>query len=141
MTPQPPSLDSLLRDTRNLGYREGRAAVLAELLETLTADSLRADAEAPERLDVERLARRLELAEQVCLMVGWTASDNSDRGKAKHELWATWLREYEAQGGSHEVKAHPELSDARIRELAAQRDATVHRVMARLTPASEEAGK
>lgn len=82
--------------------------------------------------EVDALKRRLELAEQVCLMVGWTAADNTDRGKAKHELWAAWKAEYEAQGGSHEPRRHPELSDARIRELARQRDETVAATIASL---------
>lgn len=81
----------------------------------------------------EELLARLEAAERVCLMVGWSAADTvTDRGKAKHELWAEWLAIYESQGGSPSPKAHPDLSDERIRDLAARRDATVQRTLALL---------
>ena len=81
----------------------------------------------------ERLARA---AEQVCLMVGWTGVDNSERGKALTELWNAWYNEYQLAGGSSAPSAHPELSDERIRELAAQRDATVAATLARIRSGS-----
>ena len=39
----------------------------------------------------EELEERLKLAEDVCVMIGWTAvNDHSPRGKAAHELWKKW---------------------------------------------------
>jgi hypothetical protein len=39
----------------------------------------------------EELEQRLKLAEDVCVMIGWTAvDDRSPRGKAAHELWKRW---------------------------------------------------
>ena len=81
-------------------------------------------------MDDKELLTRLEMAERVCLMVGWTASDPSERGKALHELWSEWTRAYRAAGGSLSPRAHPDLSDDRIRELAARRDETVRRTLA-----------
>jgi hypothetical protein len=78
------------------------------------------------------LEERLAAAEQVCLMVGWTAAQSGERGKALHELWVAWVALYEAAGGTLEPRHHPELSDERIRELAAQRDATVARTLGRI---------
>ena len=84
-------------------------------------------------VDIERaLAERLEAAELVCLMVGWSAADNSQRGKARHELWRAWRRLYEGQGGSILPKDHPELSDDRIRALADERDGIVAATLAKL---------
>lgn len=78
-------------------------------------------------------ADRLRLAEQVCLMFGWTGvGGNTDRDKALHELWVEWLRAYEAAGGSTVPIDHPELSDARIEELARRRDEIVARTLARI---------
>lgn len=69
--------------------------------------------------EMETLKHRLEAAERVCLMVGWTAADNSERGKALHELWLDWLA---ISGASTSPADHPELSDERISELALRRD-------------------
>ena len=68
------------------------------------------------------LERRLELAERVCLMFGWSpAHADTDRGNAAHELWREWLEEFERQGGSPFPKDHPDLSDAVVAELSKRR--------------------
>jgi len=76
-----------------------------------------------ERSEVERLA------ELVCLMVGWTPLQSTERGKALYELWSDWHDAYKAAGGSTLPKDHPELSKDRIKKLAARRDATFAQVI------------
>lgn len=86
-----------------------------------------------ERGAVPTIEERLLLAERVCLMFGWTrAHDETDREKALHELWLEWLEAFRADGGNTFPPAHPDLSDARVAELAARRDATVERTRAAL---------
>lgn len=82
-----------------------------------------------------RWQRRALVAERVCIMVGWTPGTDSERSKALHELWAEWLTAYEAAGGSVEPRDHPDLSDERIAELAARRDATRAATMQRIREA------
>lgn len=82
-----------------------------------------------------RWQRRALVAERVCVMVGWTPASDSDRGKALHELWAEWVTAYEIAGGSIDPAAHPDLSDERIAELAARRDATRAATMQRIAEA------
>lgn len=77
----------------------------------------------------EQLEARLDAAEDVCCMVGWTASDHSDRGKALHELWRTWLAQVPEDFTS--PKAQPHLNNATVRRLAAQRDKTRQQTLAR----------
>lgn len=73
---------------------------------------------------------RLEAAERVCVMFGWTAARmDSDRDKALHELWAEWVS---ISGVSTSPEDHPDLSDDRIAELARRRDETRRRTLARI---------
>jgi len=74
-------------------------------------------------------SERLAAAERVCVMFGWLGIDDSERGKAAHELWCDWL---EISGVSTDPADHPDLSDERIRELAARRDATRDQTLRRL---------
>jgi hypothetical protein len=68
------------------------------------------------------LQRRLEAAERVCVLYGWTGGGSgSDREKALHELWSDWV---DVSGVSLSQTDHPDLSDERIAELAQRRDAT-----------------
>ena len=78
--------------------------------------------------------RAYELAEQVALLFGWTgvAGDTSDRALALEELWQEWYQEFQRSGGNPEAKGHPELSDARIAELAARRRETRARTLAEI---------
>lgn len=68
------------------------------------------------------LEERLAAAEDVCALYGWSPArnDDTDREKATHELWRTWL----GKVGSADREAFPHLTDERIAELAARRDAT-----------------
>lgn len=76
------------------------------------------------------LAERL--AEQVCVLFGWTAGphDGTERGKALSQLWMEWYHAYQAAGGKVNRKSHPELADERITQLAAERDEIEARTMA-----------
>jgi hypothetical protein len=71
--------------------------------------------------EVQRLQKRLKVAEDVCVMYGWTGDPiEGDRAKALNELWNRW---YHLVGGDFlNADAHPDLSDEEIALLAAQRD-------------------
>lgn len=77
-----------------------------------------------------------ELAEMVCALYGWTPAKPrvgmSDVDKAMHQLWSEWVKER----GNYTPRDYPELSRARIRELAAERDAIVERTMGRIAEQS-----
>lgn len=65
----------------------------------------------------EQLEQRLLLAENVCVMVGWTGMDYaSQRGKAAFQLWKRWANE---PGVDTSPKAHRDLADLED-ELAAE---------------------
>jgi len=68
------------------------------------------------------LEQRLAVAEDVCLMHGWSAVPDyaSDRSCAATELWMRWAR---LPGVSTDPQDHPELVGAEA-SLAAQRRAT-----------------
>lgn len=68
----------------------------------------------------EEIRERLEAAEQLCLMFSWTAPSESTRdGKACFQLYRRWL---EVSGVIPERDQHPELSEDRLNDLAAQYD-------------------
>jgi hypothetical protein len=86
------------------------------------------EAEASWQPDAAQLMKRLEAAERVCVLFGWTAaSSGTDLDKALHELWAEWV----AVAGTAFAgpSAHPELSGERIAELARRRDLTRQRTL------------
>ena len=61
----------------------------------------------------EEIRERLEAAERVCVLFGWTASTGTgDRDKALHELWSEWVDL--VGSASTGPDAHPELSEERI---------------------------
>lgn len=71
-------------------------------------------------LSREELQVRLADAENVCVLFGWTGAHmDSERDKALHQLWSEWAKRY---GVLLSPGAHPELSDAYIARLAADRD-------------------
>lgn len=89
--------------------------------------------------EMARLVPRLEAAERVCVLFGWTGcGGGSDRGKALHELWAEWV----AVVGTAftDRSAHPELSDERIAELARRRDLTRRRTLDAIRTGEADAG-
>lgn len=79
----------------------------------------------------EEIRERLEAAERVCVLFGWTsASHDSDRDKALHELWSEWV---DLVGSAFTgPDAHPELSDERITALARRRDRIREQTLARI---------
>lgn len=70
-------------------------------------------------LDREDLEMRLDVAEDVCALLSWTAMQSkSDRDKALHELWRAWMD----AGGDPSREGNPHLTDALISALAERRD-------------------
>jgi hypothetical protein len=91
-----------------------------EELGTETKNEWRAIAQAAVKASPE--LARMEAAEAVCLMFGWTAARmGTDRDKALHELWRHWVQ---VSGVSLDPEDHPELSDVVIADLARKRDET-----------------
>lgn len=82
----------------------------------------------------QHLRERLEAAEAVCLMYGWsTGSEECDRDKALYMLWTRWLRLAEADDPEYSTpKRHPELSDEIVARLAAERDEIRARTLAKI---------
>ena len=79
----------------------------------------------------EEIRERLEAAERVCVLYGWTSiGDDSERSKALHELWSEWVRLVGSAFAGPD--AHPDLNDERITELARQRDEIRERALARI---------
>lgn len=75
---------------------------------------------------------RLKAAEDVAVLYGWTGdgNGNSPRGKALFEVWSRW---YDLVGSAFLTPdAHPDLNDEEIARLAAQRDETRARTLAKL---------
>jgi hypothetical protein len=71
---------------------------------------------------------RIELAEQICLLYGWTAvHHDSDRDKALYLLWNAWCKT--VPKSFTKPKNHPELSDEQCAKLAAIYDANHERTM------------
>src|ERR1700734_1302613 len=67
----------------------------------------------------DEIRERLEAAERVCVLYGWTGSGNSERGKALYMLWLRWT---EVSGNDCSPEANPGLTDDVIADLARQRD-------------------
>jgi hypothetical protein len=79
----------------------------------------------------EEIRKRLEAAERVCVLYGWTGvTEESERSKALHELWSEWVKM--VSPGFTSRAAHPDLSDERIAELAARRDEIREQTLARM---------
>lgn len=77
----------------------------------------------------EELEARLVLAEDVCVLYGWTGGGpETDRDKALYMLWSEWVR---ATGGG-DRQSHPHLTDEHIARLAAERDAIRERTLGRI---------
>jgi hypothetical protein len=74
----------------------------------------------------EEIRERLEAAERVCLMFGWTASRReSDRDRALHMLWSRWHKEYGYELdplGSDEPAEGLGLTEGAVADLARQDD-------------------
>jgi enamine deaminase RidA (YjgF/YER057c/UK114 family) len=80
---------------------------------------------------IEALRTRLKAAEDTCVMLGWSAARHEgDREKATHELWSRWANIVGSAFLARE--AHPDLSREEIIRLAAQRDETRARTLARI---------
>jgi hypothetical protein len=77
------------------------------------------------------LRTRLKAAEDLCVMYSWSAARHeTDREKAAHELWSRWV---EIVGPTFLLPgAHPDLSDEMVAMLAAQRDETRARTLAKI---------
>lgn len=88
-------------------------------------------------LDIERLETRLRAAEDVCVLVGWTGRGSTHHEKALHELWVKWM---EVSGNNCTPEANPHLTDEFIAELAAKRDATRARTLAKIRQLPEVEG-
>lgn len=70
----------------------------------------------------DEIRERLEAAERVCVLSGWTASNTtigSDIDKALYMLWRKWTM---LPGVDPGPQAHPDLNDEVIASLARQRD-------------------
>lgn len=80
---------------------------------------------------IEALRTRLKAAEDLCVMYSWSAAHNeSKREKAAHELWSRWAN---IVGPTFLLPgAHPDLSDEMVDLLAAQRDETRARTLAKI---------
>jgi hypothetical protein len=81
---------------------------------------------------LEQLESRLQTAEDVCLMYGWSTGNPryaSDREKATYMLWTRWHR---IAGVSSSPADHPHLSEERIAELARERDRIREATLARI---------
>lgn len=71
------------------------------------------------------IRERLEAAERVCLMVGWTASRReNEKDKALHMLWSRWHKEYGSELDPHgdEPAEGLGLTEDVIADLARQDD-------------------
>ena len=63
------------------------------------------------------IRERFEAAERLCVVFGWCASRReSERDLAANALWRRWVRL--VPEGFTEVKAHPDLTDGHLTELA-----------------------
>lgn len=71
----------------------------------------------------------LHMAERVCALVGWTAVDDTPRGKALHEVWRQWAA---VRPGMTAREAWPDLSDKVIAGLAERRDVKRAETLARI---------
>lgn len=70
-----------------------------------------------DNLTREQIEQRLHLAENVCVMVGWTRMDySSPRSRAAYQLWKRWAAE---PGVDTSDRAHRALADAED-DLAAE---------------------
>lgn len=81
---------------------------------------------------VSDLELRLAAAEQVCVLYGWTGSnDRSERGDAVTQAWMDWVHSYGHEMERAAVK--DPAWDARIKDLARRRreirDATIARLL------------
>lgn len=82
-------------------------------------------------LTIAELLHRLRLAENVCVMTGWTApSGDTDRDKAAHQVWSMWA--HHVGRPFTDPAQHPQL-DAAEAHLAAERDRIRQETLSRLT--------
>jgi energy-coupling factor transporter ATP-binding protein EcfA2 len=87
----------------------------------------------------EDIRARMEAAEQVCALYGWTGGvHDSDHAKALHELWAEWVALVGDDGAS--PLSWPGLSDERIAELARRRDGKRGDALRRLRDLAGQSG-
>jgi hypothetical protein len=82
-------------------------------------------AESVDSQKLDELEERLRLAERVCLLYGWSGSDDTERGRAAMQAWMEWADFVGKEFTS--AKAHPELNDEAIAALATIR-AAIHTV-------------
>jgi hypothetical protein len=76
--------------------------------------------------DREELLRRLEAAEQVCVLYGWIGSaDDSPHDKACTQAWLDWHHAYGIDSSTPAWRS-------RIRELSAERDRVRTATLARI---------
>lgn len=81
-------------------------------------------------LSREELEQRLDIAEDVCVMYGWSGSDmRFERHRAAFEIWSLWLQ---LSGNDLSREANPHLSNDLISRLAARRTATADQMLARI---------
>lgn len=85
--------------------------------------------------ELSQLRSRLEYAENVCLMLGWSGAMDSQRGKATTQLWMEWARVV-----GNEFTDPDQHADLIAREdaLAAERDRIRARTLASF-PSTEKA--
>lgn len=90
-----------------------------------------------ENMTHEDLVGRLQAAEDVCVLYGWSAAtspDAGDRELATLQLWTEW---YDVAGpGATSKAASPHLTDGVIHDLAEQRRQTRREVLARIREAA-----
>lgn len=81
--------------------------------------------------EVERQAVRLKAAEDLCVMYTWSpVHTDTAREKAAFELWSRW---YDLVGEAFiQPEAHPDLGNKPVARLAAQRDETRARTLAKI---------
>lgn len=94
-----------------------------------------------EQEELAALRERLKLAEDACLMFGWSAGPgDSPRSKAATELWMRWAHSPLVPDDFTDPKQHPDLDDEAVERLAAERDATRARTLALLSHQEETDG-
>ncbi|MGV2383713.1 MAG UNVERIFIED_CONTAM: hypothetical protein LOD86_00380 [Thermobifida fusca] len=92
------------------------------------------------RKELDRRAEQVKRAEDVCVLLGWTANPmDTDRTKALHQLWSEWVRT--KPDGYMDPANHPDLSDEVIKRLAHKRDEIHARTLAAVRDDGTEAGQ
>ena len=121
-------LSEQIRVIRIVGEAEiARAAYEAMDTERRGQESRRA----VENVTLAELKQRLKAAEDLCVMYTWSpAHTESPREKAAFELWMRWS---ELVGEDFlKAEAHPDLDNRVVAQLAAKRDETRARALARI---------